>query len=217
MQSTMPFCSRWGINNVRSPMSFIALAVLALAVVPAHADELTFFLNSYVGYGEATSVNPSGSAGFCVSSNCVLFTGTLTDNDVDPSPDTNPSNLLIFSPYTSAADSVTFDGALMLDNTAPLSDLSGDTNYATDGLLNPPNTYSGPIFGIDIPVGTPVGVYVDAVNLDIFPTNGNSPFTVSADVTVVVAPEPAAAGLLLGGLAVLAGVKRKWRSFAASR
>jgi hypothetical protein len=199
-------------------VSFVAVAVLALAAAPAHADELAFTLDSYIGYGMPTSLNPDPDS--CLPPNCVLFTGTLTDNDVDPQPDTNPSYLGIGTPYTDASDMVTFDGVLSLDNVAPTGVLSGDTEWATDGLLNPANTYSGPIFGVDIPTGTPAGVYVDAVNLDIYPTNGNSQFTVSATVTVVVAPEPAVAGLMLGGLAALAtwwGVRRKWPSLEASR
>jgi len=126
----------------------------------------------------------------------------------------------ISTPYTDAPDTITFDGILSLDNIAPTGVLSGDTEWATDGFLNPPNTYSGQIFGIDIPSGTPVGVYEDTVNLDIYPTNGNSQFTVSAQVTVVVTPEPSAASCLFAGLAALAawcGVKRKWPSFEASR
>jgi hypothetical protein len=212
---------------MRSWVSFAALAVLALAAATAQADELTFTLDSYIGYGSATNLDPDPNS--CLPPNCVLFTGTLTDNDVDLQPDNNPSYLSISTPYTDASDMVTFDGVLSLDNIAPTGILSGDTEWATDGLLNPPNTYpdtypdSGPIFGIDIPAGTPEGVYTDTVYLDITPTNGNDPFTVSATVTVII-PEPAAAGLMLGGLAALAGlsgvkrgVKRLWPFFEASR
>jgi hypothetical protein len=189
-----------------------------VVTAPAYADELTFTLNSIVGYGAPTNLNPDPN--FCASPNCVLFTGTLMDNDVDPSPDNNPSFLYIFSPYTKAADAITFDGVLSLDNTAPLGTLSGDTNYATDGLSNPPNIYRGPIFGVDIPTGTPAGEYVDAVYLDIYPSNGNDPFTISADVTVIVSPEPAPGCLLAGGLAALAvwcWVRRKCDSSESSR
>jgi hypothetical protein len=199
---------------MRSWISFPAFAVLAFAALPAQANELTFTLDSYIGYGMATGQNPDPNS--CLAPNCVLFTGTLTDNDVDPQPDNFPSYLGIGTPYTDAVDMMTFDGVLSLDNIAPADGvLSGDTN---PGDLQPPTFESGPIFGVDIPAGTPLGVYVDTVNLDITPTNGNSPFTVSAQVTVVVAPEPSAAGCLLAGLAALAvwcGVKRRWPSFEA--
>jgi hypothetical protein len=200
-------------------LSLLTLAVLTLAAFPANADELTFTLDSYTGFGLPTSLNPDPDT--CRPPNCVLFTGTLTDSDIDGTPDLNPSYLLISVPYTGdapftdSADQFNFAGILLLDNLAPPGLFSGDTDYATDGLLNPPNTFTGAVFGVDIPSGTPLGVYQDTVRLDVTPTNGNNPFTVSAVVTVVVAPEPAPAGLLLGGLAVLAvgyGVKRKWRS-----
>jgi len=204
---------------MRSRISFPILSFLTFAALPAQASELTFTLDSDIGYGTPTSMNPDPST--CLPPNCVLFTGTLTDNDVDPQPDNNPSYLFINTPYTDASDMLTFDGVLSLDNTAPIGALSGDANYAAD--LNPPTQYMGPIFGIDIPAGTPLGVYVDAVNLDISPSNGNSMFTVSAEVIFVVAPEPSAASYLFAGLAAMGvgygverGVKRKWPSFAAS-
>jgi len=193
---------------------FPALAVLALVALPAHASELTFTLDSYIGYGSTTNVNPDPNS--CLPPNCVLFTGTLTDNDVDPQPDNNPSYLFIGTPYTDAADMVTFDGVLSLDNTAPaIGVLSGDTNAAD---LQPPTMESGPVFGVDIPVGTHWGTYMDTVNIDITPTNGNNPFTVSAQVTVVVVPEPSPASCLFAGLAVLAAWSLfKCRSSAVSR
>jgi hypothetical protein len=208
----------------RSWISSLALGVLALTALPANADQLTFTLDSNIGYGYPTNLNPDANT--CLPPNCVLFTGTLTDNDIDDTPDLNPSYLLIGIPYTGAApftgapEQFTFAGILLLDNTAPIGLLSGDIDWATDGLLNPANTFSGAIFGVDIPVGTPLGIYQDTVRLDITPTNGNDPFTVSTFVTVVVAPEPGAGRLLLAGLAVLAarfGVRRKWASSVSSR
>jgi hypothetical protein len=213
---------------MRSWISFPALVVLALVAVPAHADELTLTLDSYIGYG-ATNPNPPDLDN-CPPPNCVLFTGTLTDNDVDPQPDVYPSFLQIGTPSTDAADMITFDGILALDpNIAPAYGyLSGDANAAD---LNPPTTESGPVFGVVIPETAVPGVYVDTVNLVITPYTfsaiddtyefGN-PFTVSAQVTVDVdiTPEPSALSCLFAGLAALAawcGVKRKWPSFEASR
>jgi hypothetical protein len=123
---------------------------------------------------------------------------------VNPDPNTSlpPSCLFITMSYTNVSDMLTPDGGPSLDNVAPIGALSGDANHTADA--NPPTEYMGPIFGIDIPAVTPVGVYVDAVNLDITASNGNSAFTVSVEVTVVVAPEPAAA-------AICSRVSRRWR------
>jgi hypothetical protein len=186
---------------------FLIPGVLVFAAIPAMADELTFTLDSYVGSGYPTNLNPDADT--CLPPNCVLFTGTLTDNDVDPQPDDSPAFLVVGNPYTGAMDLTDFDGLLSLDNISPPGLLSGDTEYATDGLSNPANTYSGPIFGVDIPVGTLFGSYTDTVYLDITPANGNSPFTVSAQVTVDVVPEPSALSLLLAGFVILTG----WFSF----
>lgn len=196
---------------MRIPFAFLLLAGLAWISVTAQADELTYSLVSNVGYGSATGQNPDPD--FCAPPNCVLFTGTLMDNDVDPSLDTNPTYLGISTPYTAAADMTDFALVLSIDNVAPTGVLSGDTNYATDNLGNPPNIYQGPIFGVDIPAGTPVGDYVDAVYLEIYPTNGNSPFTVSQTVDVVVIPEPSALWLSLAGLVLLVA----WRGLLCGR
>ena len=92
-------------------------------------------------------------------------------------------------PYLRNADSTFFE-----DVPGTLSD---DPNYLNDA--NPPNTYTGPIFGIDIAPGTSVGAYIITVD--------------------VLAPEPAAGDAALGGLAALAawhGFRRKWRGMQTS-
>jgi hypothetical protein len=196
---------------MRTSIPLFALAAFALVAAPAHADlaELTFTLDSNAVSGSPASVNPDPD--ICLAPNCALFTGTLSDNDTDY------SLLFIGIPYTHAADSSDFDVVLSLGNISPAGLLSGDPVWATDGSGNPPNIYQGPIFGIDIPANTPSGVYRDTVYLDVTPTNGTDPFTVSEAVTVVVSPEPGGADLMLAGLAALCGVYRWRRSSAASR
>jgi hypothetical protein len=202
--------------------TFLLSALLALAAAPVYGDDLTFALTPNTGAGSPTSNSPY--PGNCIPPNCVLFSGTLTDTDTDGS--------YIFFDYFPIDISVTFSsspvsGSLSLDSTfyedVPLL-LSGDPTWATDLLGNPPNIYGPdlPIFGIDIAPGTSVGEYSGTVTINAA-GGTNDPdfngFTVSQSFTVdVVAPEPAAAGLLLGGLLALAawcGVKRKWRSSEA--
>jgi hypothetical protein len=148
----------------------------------------------------------------------VLFSGTLTDTDSDP------SNLF---PITVYDIGVSFASGLTLDNTfffVVPGLYSGDPNYATDQSGAGQTSYYGPLFGIDIAPGTPLGPY--SVTVTLYALGGLNDqdyqgFTVTQDITVdVVSPEPAAAGLLFSGLlafAVGSGVKRKCCSAAASR
>jgi hypothetical protein len=209
---------------MRTWISIFAAGALALMAAPAYSAELTFTLDSYTGSGSPTNLD--ASLGTCLAPNCVLFTGTLTDNDVDPQPDLDPTYLFLSVPYTGASpynngmtDQTVFDGSLSLDYTLLTpAVLSGDTD--ADDLNPPTSLQSVPIFGVDIPVGTPVGTYTDTVYIDVTSSLGNT-FTVSATATVdVLAPEPSSSGLLLAGLTLLAsgyGVKRRWLSFGHSR
>lgn len=202
---------------MRAP-SFACLAVvLAFASAPAYGDsDLTFTLDSGIGSGASTNLSPDADT--CLPPNCVLFSGTLFDTDTDLSD-------LYLTDISVAFSSNPASGALTVDNTfyddVP-GVLSGDPNYATDNLGNPPNSYSGPIFGIDIAPETTVGVYTGTVTIDGL-GGTNDPeyngFTVSANITVVVTPEPAAGGLALVGLAAFAARGRviRWHSSAASR
>jgi len=63
--------------------------------------------------------------------------------------------------------------------------LSGDPNFAVSGSA--PNTYSGPIFGIDVAPGTVAGTYHATVTVH---ASGVGEFTVSKSITITVAPAP---------------------------
>lgn len=195
-------------------------AVLALTASPAFGDsDLVFTLVSNTGSGFPTNLTPDPGPP-CLAPNCVLFSGTLTDTDVDTDP-SYPD--MVFPGIGVSFSSNPSSGSLSIDNTFYDSVdyfpgiLSGDPNWATDGLGNAPNSYTGPLFGIDIAPGTSVGVYTGTVTISAAgglddPNYGG--FTVTQNITVdVLAPEPAAASLSLAGLAVLlawCGIKLKW-------
>jgi hypothetical protein len=202
---------------MRSPILACFIAVLALAAAPAYAGDLTFTLDSSTGSGSPMNLNPD--ADFCGPPNCALFTGTLFDTDTDDS-------YLFLETIEVTFSSNPASGALTIDNTFydDVSEiLSGDPDYATDDLGNPPNVDSGDLFGIDIAPGTSSGVYTGTVTIDAAGgTNdpNDNGFTVTQDITVVVTPEPVAGSLALAGLLALAvsyRLKSKWHSPEASR
>lgn len=209
---------------MRTTVPALLSAALMLAVIPAYGNpivpDLTIALDSSLGSGYGTSGNPL--PGFCVQPNCVLFTGTLTDNDVDLSfMQITDIELSTLTP-TPATGGLTLDNSLFFDNSSGY--LVGDPAWANDGDADfgLQNYYSGPLFGIDIENLTTPGFYEGTVTISTMggtnDTGSGQTFTQS--FTVEVTPEPAAAGLLLAGLLPFAawrGVKRKWRSFAASR
>jgi hypothetical protein len=188
-------------------------AVAMLAAVSACADDLTFSLNSSFGSGYSTNLPPDSDT--CLQPNCVLFAGTLTDNDTDQSFIFLNDIGVVFSTDPAV-------GSLAIDNTffdeVP-GVLSGDPDFADDG--NPANTYSGPIFGIDIAPGTAAGTYQGLVTIDAVGGTGDpndNGFTVQQNITVEVTPEPNAGSLLFAGVVSFAlwrGVRRKWLSCEA--
>jgi len=202
-------------------LSFAAILVSLSA--PAYADSLlSFDLDSNIGYGSPT--NTAADADSCSPPNCVLFSGTLFDNDtIDPYLYLNYITVTFSAPGAS--------GFLTVDNT--FSDnvpffLIGDPSYDF-------NSYGdSPIFGIDIAPGAPAGDYTGTVQIlggvngfDSYDDNDNllppstDALTPLLNFSVVVTPEPSAAHLALAGLLGLAawsGVKRKlWSSPESSR
>ena len=193
--------------------------LLALTALPLFAQDLSFTLDSDFGLGSTPDLAASPGPP-CLPPACVLFSGTLLDNDTDGS-------------FLSLEDiSVTFlpdpaSGGLTPDNTFEDGDvpflLIGDPDYQDDGAPAP-NEYSGPIFGIDIAPGTPMGDYTGTVTIDVAGGTGDpdfNGFTVSQQITVdVAAPEPATGWITPAGLAAVAlffGIRRKWHCFAALR
>jgi hypothetical protein len=185
-------------------LTLVAAALLGLSA-PAFGS-LTFVLSPSVEVSppgtdpatcEATGVAP-----------CVIFSGTLADTDAD--------NLYYIAledisvSFTNPSDSAYFT----LDNTF-FDDVPG--GLEGDTLNNPfPNSYSGPIFGIDIDPSTPVGVYSEMAVISAAGGDGDpgyDGFTVEEGFTVIISsPEPASALTLGAGLLALVALRRGLRS-----
>jgi hypothetical protein len=203
-----------------------------IAALPALANDLSFTLGSNIGVGVAPRIAPEPDPP-CLPSACVLFTGTLTDNDTDgsyfytgPQTGLGPDEDLNLNDISLTWSTSPASGGLTLDQTwdeyaqnSGAALLVGDPNGLAD--VGVPNSYSGSVFGIDIAPGTSVGEYTGTVTIQAqrftVDSNGDfdpdgSPFTVSEQFTVVVAPEPATWGFAMAGLAALGaccGLRRK--------
>jgi MYXO-CTERM domain-containing protein len=203
--------------------ALVFLGFIVPAAVPLLASDLNFTINpnSNPGTGNATNLTPDADPP-CMPPNCVLFIGTLTDTDDDADP-TYPDMIFPFPSISVEFSSNPASGMLSLDNTFYDSVdyfpgvLSGDPNYATDNSGNPPDTYTGPLFGIDIAPGTTLGTYTGTITIDVaggLDDPDYNGFIVMEPITVdVVAPEPSAGSLALAGLAAFwawRGVRRKW-------
>jgi hypothetical protein len=210
-------------------LAWYVLAIIALlAAAPAYGDsiiaDVAFTLSPNIGTGSPSNLAPDPGPP-CLAYDCVLFYGTLTDTDVSTDP-SYPYMVLYGIDVSFSSNPAS--GSLTVDNTFYDSTdyvpgvLSGDPDYADDGSGNPPNSYTGAIFGIDIAPGTALGVYTGTVTISAaggLDDPDYSGFAVSRSFTVdVAAPEPAAGSLSLAGLAALMacyGVKRKWLSSEA--
>jgi len=160
------------------------LLLLALAS-PAFAG-LVFTLNSPVGVGA-----PGDS---------IIFSGTLLDDDLDTS----------FLFLNAIAVSFTPPGGTFL---------SPDPDFFFQnviGLLQSPpdvatDSYTGPIFKIDVAPNTPAGTYfgtIDILGGRLSPDDTNVLATQTFQVSVGV-PEPALGGLMLAALLCMALVRSR--------
>ena len=183
----------------------LCAALLAMSA-PACAGDITIVISPTV------EQYPPGYPTFLCQDTgtapCVVFSGTITDNDTDDS-------LLFLS-------SVALDPAVAADDYFTLDDtfygdtpglFSGDPDWATDNLGNYSNTYSGPLFGLDFAPDTPDGIYDGMI---IFSGAGgtndvnDSGFTVEEPFEVIIGtPEPASGLLLLGSLLATVAARRK--------
>jgi hypothetical protein len=151
------------------------------------------------------TLSPSTLSG--VPGGSVIFSGTIVDTDAGTVHNGDFVYLndiaVIFDP---PGDSLLSAPDTFFINTVP-GDLIGDTNPID-------NTYSGPIFEVDIAPNTPAGTYTGTFSILGGYTEPLADFDVLATQTfqvVVPAPEPATAGLLLLPLAGLAAVIRRRR------
>jgi hypothetical protein len=172
---------------------------LTMAALPLCADGLTFTLTPGVSSGTPRT--------FPVS---VGFEGSLLDSGSANTCDTLNTDCLDLNFVN-----ITFD----LDQA--ISDLTADPNpfynnaagtFSDDGLFN---SYSGIVFGIYISPNTPLGVYTGTATILGGYDNPNAS-TVLASQTweLIVAPEPAAFGLALAGLAGVLLARRRIRRVA---
>jgi hypothetical protein len=177
----------------------LLLPVLFISALPAFGSGLTLIL------APATqTASPGGS---------VIFSGTLTDTDMDGSFLFLNDISVNFTPPAGSFLSVDPAGEpasspnTFFTNTVP-GDLIGDGVPGDD-------TYAGPLFQVYVAPDAPSGTYFGVFNILGGYTAPGADFdpllSPAAEFEVLVAPEPAAAGLMLAGLAGLAIIKR-WRS-----
>jgi hypothetical protein len=135
-----------------------------------------------------------------VAGQCVDFTGTLSDND--PNLFLNDTNITFTGLAANflTTDNGTSDSNLFFNVPSPLTG----------------NTYSGPIFQVQVANGTPAGHYFGTIQVLGGDDFGNftdfDPLLAQAATfeVIVPSPEPGALTLALTGLAALAIMKRRW-------
>jgi hypothetical protein len=183
------------------------LSVLLLGMsAPAFAGDITITIDP------TTEQYPPGYPTFLCQETgtapCVVFTGTIIDNDIDDS--------LLFLSSVALDPTVAADDYFTLDNTfyddVPGA-FSGDPAWETDDLGNPSDTYTGPLFGLDFAPDTPNGIYDGMI---IFSGAGGTNdanydgFTVEEPFEVIIGtPEPASGLLMLTALLATGAARRK--------
>ena len=68
---------------MRSSIVKLLFTTVSLAAIPAFGSDLSFVLDPVTAGGTPTNLNADADS--CLPTNCALFTGTLTDNDIDES------------------------------------------------------------------------------------------------------------------------------------
>jgi len=155
------------------------LLLLLTLASPAFAG-LIFTLNSPTGVGA-----PGDS---------IIFSGTLLDDDLDTS----------FLFLNAIAVSFTPPGGTFL---------SPDANFFFQNVIGVlqsppdifPDSYTGPIFKIDVAPNTPAGTYFGTIQIEGGHNDpGETNVLATQTFQVVMAPEPGLTGLTLAALACLA-------------
>lgn len=186
----------------------LLVAIALLGMSPAAFADLTAILsptveNSWQGVDPFTCELNGGTAP------CVQFSGTITDTDTDPLA----AYIYLFDvTLVPSGDSsfFTFDGTFFNNVPGVYSD---DANWATDGLGNPSNTYTGPIFGVDVDPSTPAGIYNETAQFSVAGGTADpnyNGYTFDVDFTIDV-PEPSTALLIPAGLVAIVAWRRRAR------
>lgn len=183
-------------------LAFASILVLAMPCA-AFGNDLSFTLNP-----AAQTYPPTYDPAICevnsgTTQPCLLFLGTLTDTDTDGSYLSLYSLTLDFTNDPQDSAYFTVDNAFY--NDVPGS-FVGDPNAATDGSPVP-NTYTGPIFGLDIDPSTPSGEYNLTAAIEGAGGTGDptySGFIEEAQFAVFVVPEPASFLMVFAALLVIA-------------
>jgi hypothetical protein len=186
-----------------------SIFLLSISAIAFGGTDLSFILNPGI-----ETYPPGADPGFCeahgTSPSCVVFSGSLTDTDLDNSVDMQFISL----------NDISIDFSL---DPAAAAYFSIDSTFFSlpPGVLSVNNlpfqpSYTGPIFGVDFnPATTPYGVYNMTAVIDAAGGDGDpnfSGFTVTQTFTVdFISPEPATSALIFSGLAVVVWSRRSRR------
>jgi hypothetical protein len=169
--------------------SLLSVVIAALLLSAPAAKAYSLPADSYT----ITFIAPNQSA---VAGSTVEFDAIITNLD--------PSNYL----YLNGDSTASLDSPLTLDDSAFWA-------YVWPAPLNPSgisgDSYTGELFTVTVPLGTPVGTYEGEFDL-LGGSNGGDSNLLGADdftITVIVTPEPSSLVLLLTGMAGLAGTLRR--------
>ena len=153
---------------------------------------------------------------------CLLLPGTAAKAD--------PLTITLDAPFQSGDASVFEFYATVTNTSADTVYLNGDLPYVDSPLTVDDNpfgsypltlvagdSYSGLLFNIDVPIGTPIGLYTGYFDIT-GGSDSNAGDTVGeANFDVYVTPEPSGLLLLGSGLAALTLAKAQRRKGASER